>query len=75
MSVATIPEPTIKKGTDYFNTVLYEGTGSTLTSPSVGFQPDLTWIKNRDANDSHVIQDSARGNFVLYPEFICIIKS
>ena len=68
MCSKNLPEPTIQNGGDYFNTVLYEGTGSTLTSPSVGFQPDLTWIKNRDANDSHVIQDSARGNFVLYPD-------
>ena len=68
LSVATIPEPTIKDGTKHFNTVLYEGTGSKLTSPSLGFQPDLTWIKNRDDTDSHVMQDSARGDFIYYPD-------
>jgi len=62
LSVATIPEPTIYKGNEHFNTVLYEGTGSTLTSPSVGFQPDWTWIKNRDDTDAHHLQDAVRGN-------------
>ena len=65
MCAKNLPEPTIKNGSDYFNTVLYEGTGSLLTSPSVGFQPDLTWIKNRDDTDDQVIQDSARGNRVF----------
>ena len=60
-----LPTPTIKDGTKYFNTVLYEGTGSLLTSPSVGFQPDLTWVKNRDDTDDQVLQDSERGNKVF----------
>ena len=67
LCAANLPEPTIKKGTDHFNTVLYEGTGSKLTAPSVGFQPDLTWIKNRDAEAIHYLQDAVRGDFVGYP--------
>ena len=63
-----LPEPTIKNGSDYFNTVLYEGTGSKIDYVSVGFQPDMTWIKNRDDTDSHVIQDSERGDYILYPD-------
>ena len=65
LNAANLPESTIKNGTKYFNTVLYEGTGSLLTSPSVGFQPDLTWVKNRDDTDDQVIQDSERGNKVF----------
>ena len=47
---------TIKKPSDYFNTLLWVGDG---TSPrnitGVGFQPDLVWVKNRDA-----VRDAAR---------------
>ncbi len=39
---------TINKSTDYFNTKLYTGNGSSSRSiTGVGFQPDFTWIKNR----------------------------
>ena len=62
---ANLPTPTIKDGTKYFNTVLYEGTGSKIDYVSVGFQPDLTWIKNRDDTDDQVIQDSERGDKVF----------
>ena len=67
-NTANLPEPTIKKGSDYFNAVLYEGTGSKIDYVSVGFQPDLTWIKNRSDADSHVLQDSVRGDYILYPD-------
>ena len=58
-----IPEPAIIKGTDYFNTVLWEGNGSTDQDISgVGFQPDLIWIKNREAtNGWHAMHNSVRG--------------
>ena len=52
---------TIDKPTDYFNTKLYTGTGSELSLTGVNFQPDLTWIKNRDTTDSHQLVDSVRG--------------
>jgi len=45
---------------EHFNTVTYTGTGT--TNPiTVGFQPDLIWIKNRDQTDSYAIVDSVRG--------------
>jgi hypothetical protein len=46
----------------YFDTVLYTGTGAnaTITTPS-GFAPDLVWIKNRSTADSHRILDTIRG--------------
>ena len=45
---------------EHFNTVTYTGTGT--TNPiTVGFQPDLIWVKNRDQTDSHAIVDSVRG--------------
>ena len=46
---------------DYFNTVLHTGTGSELAVSGVGFEPDLTWIKNRSNVDFHVLTDTVRG--------------
>ena len=52
---------TINKSTDYFNTKLWTGTGSSNALTGVGFQPDWTWIKNRTDAQSHVLQDAVRG--------------
>lgn len=52
----------INKPSDYFNTVLYTGNGSAGHEiTGVGFQPDWTWIKNRDYNGNHMIYDVIRG--------------
>ncbi len=61
LNAANLPEPTIKKGSDYFNTALYTGTGSSRTVTGVGFAPDLTWIKKRNSAENHEIQDTVRG--------------
>jgi len=54
---------TINKSTDYFNTKLYTGTGSTQTLTGIGFNADLIWLKNRtDSSTSHVLTDSVRTN-------------
>jgi len=45
----------------FFSPVLYTGTGSSLAITGVGFQPDFTWIKNRDAPDFSVLTDAVRG--------------
>ena len=52
---------TINKPTDYFNTKLYTGNGSTQTISSVGFQPDLLWNKSRSSGDNHLLFDAVRG--------------
>jgi len=52
---------TINKSGDYFNTKLYTGTGSSNAITGVGFQPDLTWIKNRDVAYWHNWYDAVRG--------------
>jgi hypothetical protein len=42
--------------------VTYTGTGSTLTpTSSLGFNPDLVWIKSRSAATDHTLYDSVRG--------------
>nr|BAR39666.1 hypothetical protein [uncultured Mediterranean phage uvMED] len=52
---------TINKSTDYFNTKLYTGNGSTNAIASVGFEPSWTWIKNRGDTHAHVLVDAVRG--------------
>jgi len=52
----------IDKPTDYFNTKLYTGNGSTQSISSVGFQPDWIWLKDRDNAYSHQLVDVVRGN-------------
>ena len=56
MAYAAISKPSL-----YQNTVLYTGNGTTQALTGVGFQPDFTWIKNRDATDSHMCCDAVRG--------------
>ena len=57
---------TIKKPSDYFNTVLYSGDGtSNRNITGVNFQPDLVWIKNRNNTNSQQWVDSVRGLFRL----------
>ena len=51
---------------DYFNTTLYTGNGTAIGSggnaiTGVGFQPDFTWIKQRNATNNHNLQNSAVG--------------
>ena len=50
----------IDKSSDYFNTNLYTG-NNTETFHAVGFQPDWTWLKVRNANGGHFLFDSVRG--------------
>ena len=67
LNTANLPEPTIKDGTDYFNTVLYTGddsVGRAITvqdSAGNGWQPDFVWVKARNQAYSHHVYDSVRG--------------
>lgn len=56
-----LPTPTIKKSTEHFNTVLYTGDGSADSITGVGFQPDLIWVKARNAVTNHKVWDAIRG--------------
>jgi len=54
---------TIDKPSDYFNTVLYTGTGADNRAVTgVGFQPDWLWIKDRSSSFSHALFDVVRGS-------------
>ena len=52
----------IDKPSDYFNTKLYSGNASTQSITGVGFQPDFTWIKQRNGTGWHQWVDAVRGS-------------
>ena len=61
MAYTTIDDPSA-----HFKVQLYTGDGSadhaiTFDDTDTDMQPDLVWIKNRDATDAHCLFDAARG--------------
>ncbi len=53
---------TIDKPTDYFNTLLYTGDGSSSRSiTGVGFATDWIWVKERSSTSQHQLVDKVRG--------------
>jgi hypothetical protein len=52
---------TVNKSTDYFNTKLYTGNGSTQSITGVGFQPDWVWVKERSSTSASQVVDAVRG--------------
>jgi|TARA_Y100000052_G_scaffold27098_1_gene33668 hypothetical protein len=56
MAYSTISKPSL-----HFNTKLYTGNGSTQSITGVGFQPDFTWLKRRDASAGNKLTNSVRG--------------
>ena len=46
---------------DFFNPILYTGTGTTHAITGVGLQPDFVWQKARDSTQNHRAIDSVRG--------------
>jgi hypothetical protein len=61
LNTQNLPESTIVDGGEYFNSVLYTGSGSTQTI-NVGFDTGFTWIKRRNSTNSHLLADIVRGN-------------
>ena len=52
---------TINKSTDYFNTKVYDGTGSSNALTGVGFQPDLVSIKIKSTSGDGNVYNSLTG--------------
>ena len=63
LNTDNLSDPAIALPTDHFNTKLYVGNGSTQSITGVGFQPDFTWLKERNngTNYSHQLYDVVRG--------------
>ena len=61
LCTTNLPKPTIQKSSKYMDVVAYTGTGASNSISSLGFGPDLVWIKNRGGATSHAIYDTTRG--------------
>jgi len=61
LCTTNLPRPTIQKPSKYMDVVTYTGTGASNSISSLGFSPDLVWIKNRGTTTSHAIYDTTRG--------------
>jgi hypothetical protein len=61
LCTTNLSTPTIKKPSSYFDTLAYTGTGASNSISSLGFSPDLVWIKNRGGATSHALYDTTRG--------------
>ena len=47
---------------DYFKTYGYTGDNTSDQAQTIGFQPDISWIKQRNSSEAWVIYDSVRGD-------------
>ena len=56
-----LPQPIVQKPSSYMDVVTYTGTGATQSITSLGFSPDLVWVKSRNNNTWHILADTVRG--------------
>ncbi|MFM7346763.1 MAG: hypothetical protein ACKO1J_15510, partial [Tagaea sp.] len=61
LNTANLPTPTIPRGDDAFQTLLYNGNGGTLDVTGARFQPDFVWAKERNSADNHALANGVVG--------------
>ena len=61
LAFAADPSTTTPSLANSFSTDLYTGNNTTNVINTVGFKPNLTWVKTRNDNKNHVLVDSVRG--------------
>jgi hypothetical protein len=61
LCTSNLPDPTIADGSQYFDTKLYTGNGTSQTISGLGFSPDWVWTKLRSAGFAHRVWDTVRG--------------
>ena len=61
LNTINLSDPTIKKGSSYFDVVTRAGTAATANITSLSFQPDFVWFKSRGRAVDHALYDSVRG--------------
>ena len=67
LNTDNLDDPAIALPGENFNTILYTGTGANQSITGAGFQPDMVWIKTRNAVMDCQAADSVRGiNRFLY---------
>jgi len=61
LCTSNLPTPTVADGSDYFDTALWTGNGSSKTISGLGFSPDFVWMKNRSFGTDPELYDTIRG--------------
>ena len=61
VSASGQPKSGVANPKDYFKPYTYSGNGGTKIISDLGFQPDLVWVKCRNASHNHDLYDSVRG--------------
>ena len=61
LSTANLPAPAIALPEKHFNTALYAGNNAANRAITTGMEPDLVWLKTRNAGNWHNLFDSVRG--------------
>ena len=62
LCTTNLADPTIADGSDYFETKIWTGDGSSSRSiTGYDFSPDLIWGKSRSNTNAHWIMDTVRG--------------
>jgi hypothetical protein len=56
-----LPDPTILKPNQHFDTLLWTANASTQTISGLNFSPDWVWGKSRDDSYDHELYDTVRG--------------
>ena len=67
LNSANLAEPSITPSKfdlpeDYFDVILWEGTGSAQSITGLEFSPNFVWLKNREHTDWHNLMDTVRTN-------------
>ena len=52
---------TIIKPSDYFDTKLYTGNGTSQSITGLNFQPSWVWVKSRSNSQNNYLYDAVRG--------------
>ena len=60
-----LPTPAIKDPGEHFKTVLYTGSNGLNSIDSVGFKPDLVWVKKISTAGDNKLVDSVRGSGIV----------
>jgi hypothetical protein len=65
LNTLNLPAPTILKGNQYFDTLLWTSTATVKDVTGSSFQPDLVWVKSRSSSSAnegfHHLVDAVRG--------------
>ena len=61
LCTTNLPTATVADGSAYFQTALWDGTGSARSITTTGMSPDWVWIKERGVAGGHNLYDAVRG--------------